>query len=93
MGLLSSLSSLPLISLLSSMLQSMSLFCLFNFDVRFTGFLIQIVLFKQEMHAELSDELNLIQILIKFSEILIYPDYLLHILSLFVDFSFVHVVV
>ena len=32
----------------------------FLFDVRIPRFLIQIVLFKQEMHAELSDELGLI---------------------------------
>ena len=42
--------------------------------------LIQIVLFKQEMHAELSDELGLIQISIKLSE-----NFILTLRTAFVD--------
>ena len=52
----------------------------FLFDVRIPRFLIQIVLFKQEMHAELSDELGLIQISIKLSE-----NFILILQTAFVD--------
>jgi hypothetical protein len=68
---LPSRSSLPLIILVVVCHASIYIFIFpFNLDVRFTWFFIQIVLSRQEMHAERSDELHLIQISTKLSETL-----------------------